>query len=309
MIYTLTLNPALDRELTVPQIEFDTVLRATALRIDCGGKGFNVSRALQKLGASTHALGFLGGGTGTKISAGLAELGINRSFIAIKGETRTNISIVSESETHHIKVNESGPHITQAEQLALLAQVKSLAQEGDWWVLSGSLPRGVPENFYAQIIKLVQQVDGRAVLDTSGVPLRAACQAAPYLIKPNAFEAEELTGVSLTAPEDAEETIAAIHKLGVANVLISFGKMGALISDGLETWFGPAPSIKERNPSGAGDSTVAGLIWGLNQELSLAESLRWAVACGTTAATLPGTAVGEYELVASFYEQITVHQL
>ncbi len=309
MIYTVTLNPALDRELTVPEIRFNDVLRATVVRNDSGGKGFNVSRALHALGTETVALGFVGGETGARIARGLAELGIATDFVAISGETRTNISIVSETATHHIKVNEAGPTITPEEQAALLEQIEKRACEDDWWVLSGSLPKGVAPEFYAQIIERVQRVGGRAMLDTSGAPLKHACAARPFIAKPNAFEATELTGIPVTSPEDAGAAVAAIHALGVENVYMSFGKAGALVSDGRTCWFGAAPVIKERNPIGAGDCAVAGLMWGLSRGLPLPEALRWGIASGTTAASLPGTGVGDLALVSSFFEQVVIRIL
>ena len=309
MIYTITLNPALDRELTVPEIHFDDVLRATALRIDYGGKGFNVSRALRKLGRKTVALGFVGGSAGHKISFGLTDLGIATDFVDINGETRTNISIVSERAARYIKVNESGPVITLAEQEELLAKVEDLARAEDWWVLSGSLPRGVPDTFYADIIERVQREGGKAVVDTSGASLARACEARPFLVKPNAFEAEELTGIPVTSPADAEAALAAIHQLGVARVFITFGKDGALLSDGRHRWLATSPAIEESNPIGAGDSAVAGLMWGLSSDLPLPEALCWGVACGAAAASLPGTAVGDYTLVSSLFENVDVTEL
>lgn len=172
MIYTLTLNPALDRELTVPAFAFDKVLRATAVRVDWGGKGFNVSRALTALGAESIALGFVGGVTGESLRVGLAELGIRTDFVQVAGETRTNVSIVTEDHTHYLKVNDPGPTITLAEQTALLQKIRAFAQPGDWWVLAGSLPPGVPANFYAQVIQLVQSAGGHAALDWLRLPLR-----------------------------------------------------------------------------------------------------------------------------------------
>src|SRR3954451_24411287 len=112
MIYTVTLNPALDRELTVPALVFDDVLRATETRVDCGGKGFNVSRMLAALGAESIALGFAGGHTGAMLRDGLAALGIETDFVQIGGETRTNVSIVMTNDGHYVKVNEAGPTIS-----------------------------------------------------------------------------------------------------------------------------------------------------------------------------------------------------
>ncbi len=309
MIYTVTLNPALDRELTVPEIRFNDVLRATVVRIDFGGKGFNVSRALHALGGESVALGFVGGGTGARIARGLAGLGIRTDFVEISDETRTNVSIVSERLPQHIKVNEAGPVISPEEGAALLSKVASLAQAGDWWVLSGSLPHGLPPTFYAEIIECVQRAGGRAVLDTSGEPLKRACEVRPYLVKPNAFEATELTGIPVTSPEDSQAAVAAIHALGVAHVYMSFGKAGALLSDGRACWVGAAPVITERNPIGAGDSAVAGVMWGLSHDLPLPEVLRWGIACGTAAASLPGTTMGDLALVSSFLDRVVVRRL
>lgn len=309
MIYTVTLNPALDRELTVSAIQYDEVLRATEVRIDYGGKGFNVSRALCALGQSSVALGFLGGITGRRFVEGLPCLGIEVDFVEIKDETRTNISIVTANRSRYLKVNEPGPEISRDEQAALLQKVKRLAKPGDWWVLSGNLPRGVPTTFYAQMIELVQAADARVVLDTSGEPLKHGCEAKPYLVKPNADEAAELTGIPVTTPEAAREAVLAIVALGAQNVFMSFGKLGALLFDGQKAWFAAAPRIEERNPIGAGDCAVAGLTWGLSQNLPASEALRWGVASGSAAASLAGTTVGDYALVSALVEQVHVKPL
>jgi 1-phosphofructokinase family hexose kinase len=305
MIYTVTINPALDRELTVPEIVFDNVLRATGLRLDYGGKGFNVSRSLAALGVESVALGFVGGRTGQYITAGLAGLNIRTNFVQIGGETRTNISIVSESQPNHIKVNEAGPIITTEEQEALLQKVRALAKADDWWVLSGSLPPGIPPPIYAEIINLVQSVGASAILDTSGDPLRSGCQAGPFLAKPNAAEAAELTGIFqvTTRPQIVAD---AIHGLGVDNVLISMGKAGAFFSNGAQLWLAQSPEVEEQNPIGAGDSSVAGLVWGLSQQLGWPEILRLSMACGAATASLAGTAVGTKSLVERLVGQVRV---
>ncbi len=309
MIYTLTLNPALDRELTVPELLFDQVLRASMLRVDYGGKGFNISRALAALGKESVAVGFVGGLTGQRIANGLAELGIRTDFVLIGSETRTNVSIVSQSQPHHLKVNEAGPTITPSEQEALLQKIQVLAQAGDWWVLSGSLPPGLSATVYAEIIRLVQAAGAQALLDTSGTPLRYGCEAGPFLAKPNTVEAGELTGRSVTSPQEAREAVILIHELGVRNILISLGKAGALLSTGEHVWLAEPPQIQERNPIGAGDSAVAGLVWGLCHQLTWPEILRWSVACGAAAASLEGTAVGPKALVEQLSSQVSLTKL
>lgn len=308
MIYTLTLNPALDRELTVSEIEFDTVLRAEILRLDYGGKGFNVSRMLSALGLDSIALGFIGGPTGQIIINGLARLGIRIDFIPITGETRSNISIVSKTQTNHIKVNEAGPVITTSELEALLEKVSRLARPGDWWVLSGSLPPGVPANIYGQIIRMVQAGGARAILDTSGPALRYGCEAGPFLVKPNAVEAVELTGIRQLTTQ-TEAVMAAIHTLGAQNVLISMGKAGAFFSDGGRIWLAESPAIEMKNPIGAGDSSVAGLLWALINKMDWPEALRWSMACGAATATQGGTAVGSKEIVELLAEQVKITEV
>jgi 1-phosphofructokinase family hexose kinase len=306
MIYTLTLNPALDRELTVPDLVFSEVLRATATRIDYGGKGFNVSRALAALGTESVALGFVGGKTGERLEDGLASLGISTDFTRIAEETRTNVSVVSENQPHYIKVNEAGPTVARGEQDALVAKVDDLAVSGDWWVLSGSLPPGLPETVYADLIEAIQSAGAKAILDTSGAPLRHGCEAGAHLVKPNAHEASELTGARVEGLDEVRAAARAIHALGVRLVLVSLGSAGALLSDGESAWLARPPEIEERNPIGAGDAAVAGLVWGLNQGLELPEALRWSVASGAAAASLEGTAVGSRAMVESLAQQVSI---
>src|SRR5512141_2264913 len=132
MIYTLTLNPAVDRELTVPAMEFDSVLRASESRIDFGGKGFNVSRLLKGMNEPSTAVGFLGGRAGELLQDGLQSLGIGCDFVWVPGETRTNVSVVTQSHDHYLKVNEKGPLVDEAKQKELLDKIDVLAKHGDW---------------------------------------------------------------------------------------------------------------------------------------------------------------------------------
>jgi 1-phosphofructokinase family hexose kinase len=309
MIYTVTLNPAVDRELTISEFAFDTVLRASEARVDCGGKGFNVSRMLAALGANSVALGFAGGKAGQLLAEALTDLGIETAFTWIEGETRTNVSIVTEQHDRYLKVNESGPTVSEAAQTALLAQMEQLIQPGDWWVLAGSLPPGVPHTIYAQMVALIQSGGGQAISDTSGAALVAGCGERPFLIKPNDTEASSLSGLPIHSPEDAVAAARAVQTLGPQNVVISLGKAGAIFSDGQSAWLAGSPTIQERNPIGAGDSMVGGLVYGLSQGMFVAEALRWGIACGAATASLAGTAVGSPELVNSLLAQVKIKEL
>lgn len=309
MIYTLTLNPAVDRELTVPAMEFDSVLRATEARVDFGGKGFNVSRLLRGMEASSTAVGFLGGRAGELLQDGLQSLGIGTDFVWVPGETRTNVSIVTQSHDHYIKVNEKGPLVDQSKQQELLEKIDSLAKPGDWWVLAGSLPPGVTDDFYARVINVLNRHGAHAILDTSGESLKLGCAEKPYLVKPNAEEAHVLTGLPMDTPSEIAAAAAEIRRLGAQNVVVSMGKAGALLHIADGTWLTHTPKIKEKNPIGAGDSMVGGLVWALTQGIALKESLGWGVASGAATASLPGTEVGSRPLIEELFAQVQYERL
>jgi 1-phosphofructokinase family hexose kinase len=309
MIYTLTLNPAVDRELTVPAMEFDSVLRASESRVDFGGKGFNVSRLLKSMGASSTAIGFLGGRAGELLQDGLQNLGIGTDFVWVPGETRTNVSIVTQSHDHYIKVNEKGPLVEAAKQKELLDKIDSLAKRGDWWVLAGSLPPGVADDFYARIVNVLNKHESQAILDTSGESLGLGSAEKPYLVKPNTEEAHALTGLPIDTPAQIAAAAAEIRKMGAQNVVVSMGKAGALLQTTEETWLTHSPRIKEKNPIGAGDSMVGGLVWALTQGITLKESLGWGVASGAATASMSGTEVGSRPLIEELFSQVRYEDL
>lgn len=309
MIYTITLNPAVDKELVVPVLEFDTVLRSQKVNIDYGGKGFNVSRILKSLGTDSVALGFAGGNNGQLLQNGLANLDIGTDFTWIAGETRTNISIVTETPSHYVKVNEAGPTILAEELKALRQKVVKLAKAGDWWVLAGSLPPGVSAHLYADLIKDIQAAGAFVILDTSGEALQHGCGANPFLAKPNDAEAHMLTGLPVNTLNEIAAAAKVIQAAGVDTVVISLGKAGALLVDGDHVWQVESPVIQESNPIGAGDSMVGGLVWALSQGMPMVEAVSWGIACGAATASLPGTAVGTKPLVASLYPQVKMNQL
>lgn len=309
MIYTLTLNPAVDRELTVPSLEFDSVLRASESRVDFGGKGFNVSRLLKGMGAASTAIGYLGGRAGELLQDGLHSLGIGTDFVWVPGETRTNVSIVTQSHDHYIKANEKGPVVDAVKQRELLDKIDSLAQRGDWWVLAGSLPPGVGDDFYALIVKVLNQHASQAILDAAGESLRLGCAGQPYLVKPNAEEAHALTGLPVDTVAALAAAAAAIQNMGAQNVVVSMGKAGALLKTRQGTWLTHSPSIAEKNPIGAGDSMVGGLVWALTQGTAVTEALGWGVASGAATASLPGTEVGSRPIIEQLFAQVRTEPL
>ena len=306
MIITLTLNPGLDRTLTVPRILLDEVLRATKTQLDWGGKGFNVSRALMALGMDSLAMGLAGGATGQMLERGLGDLGIATDLLQIAGETRTNIVVTDAGAKRHIKVNEPGPAVQQEELAALLDRVREQVRSRDLWVLSGSLPPGVPPTIYAQLIDIIHGGGAIAFLDTSGEPLRLGCAARPFLIKPNVAEAEEMVGKAIESDTDALQAAAFFLEQGAELVALSLGAGGLLLSSGQKAIRAIPPQVQARNSVGAGDALLAGITWALERGLPLEEVARWGVAAGTAAAMGEGVGVGSYAEVQGLYKVTSV---
>ena len=306
MIFTVTPNPVLDRTLTVREIVFDEMTRAAAVREDCGGKGFNVSRALYALGVESVAMGFVGGATGRRLEAGLHGLGIATDLTRIAGETRTNIVITEAESGRYVKVNEAGPAVQPAELAAFFDRVRATAQPGDVWALCGSLPLGTPPDFYARLIVSLQTRGAKALLDTSGEPLRLGLEACPYLVKPNAVEAQALTGRAILSDVDAVAAAEAFLAQGVQVVALSLGAEGLLLATPEMRVRARPPRVTVRNPTGAGDALLAGLIYALRASLPLEALARWGVASGTVAAMQEGVSVGTLAEVGAFCARVSV---
>ena len=308
MIYTLTLNPAVDLEYSVSTLVINEVLRSPVARKDFGGKGFNVSRMLNVLGVESVALGFVGGRNGRMLQEGLHSLGISTDFVLTAGETRANVSIVGQQDGDHIKVNEPGPTISDEEKNMLLKKVRELASDGDWWVLAGSLPPGIPADIYIELIEMIQAGGAKVILDTSGAALKHSLRAKPFLVKPNHIEAGELTGLPTSTPAEIVEAAQAIMALGAENVAISLGKHGAIIVTSECQYLGHPVSIKEHNPIGAGDAMVAGLVYQLSVAAPVVDALRWGLACGASAASQAGTEMGNKQLIEHFVSEIQIEE-
>ena len=309
MIVTVTPNPALDRTLTVPCLAFNQVLRATASRLDWGGKGFNVSRALQALGVDSVAMGFVGGTTGQMLEHGLHSLGIATDFVQVAGQTRTNTVVVETDTGQYVKVNEAGPAIGAQEVAAFLERARARVRPGDMWVLSGSLPPGVAPDFYAQLTRVVQGQGGRTLLDSSGEALRLGCAASPHLAKPNAAEAEEMTGQAIRSDATALRATEFFLQQGLEWVALSLGADGLLLASTRQAVRARPPRVQASHSTGAGDALLAGLAMAMEQGLSPEEMARWGVAAGTAAAAYEGVSVGTRDEVKRLYEQVQVEQV
>jgi len=294
MIYTLTPNPSIDRTVTIPEIQFNSVLRSKNVRLDWGGKGFNVSRALAQFGVESMAMAWVGGGTGKMLADGLQRLGIQTDFVWVDEETRTNTMVIEEEGDWHIKVNEPGPSISKGDVAQLMQKAESYAMKGDLWVLSGSLPPDVPEEFYADLINMIKSRGAKVYLDASGAPLRYGCQAGPFLVKPNHHEAAQIVGFAIDDQEDAKRAALPFLRMGVEYFALTMGAQGLLMATQSEMVFATPPKINVHNTTGSGDTAMAAIIYAQLKGMSLVETAQWAAA--TSAASVETVGVSEFSI-------------
>jgi 1-phosphofructokinase len=280
MILTVTPNPSLDRTYEVPSLDRGEVIRATGERMDPGGKGVNVSRAVAAAGQRTVAVLPLGGAPGALVADLLDAQGIE-----VAGATRSNIAL-AESDGVLTKINAPGPELSAAEQELLLETVRAQSRDADWIACCGSLPRGLAPSWYADVVARAHDGGARIALDTSGRALLEALRARPDVVKPNAEELSEAVGRPLATVGDAMKAAEELRGMGARAVLASLGADGQLLVDDSGAWFGSARVDVVRSNVGAGDSSLAGFLVAGG---SGPEALASAVAHGAAAVQLPGS--------------------
>ncbi|MGQ4437102.1 1-phosphofructokinase [Streptomyces sp. SAS_260] len=285
MILTVTPNPSLDRTYEVPSLDRGEVIRATGERMDPGGKGVNVSRAVSAAGRRTVAVLPLGGAPGALVAELLDAQGIEVAPVPVAGATRSNIAL-AEADGVLTKINAPGPELTAAEQELLLETVRRQSRDADWIACCGSLPRGLAPSWYAELVARAHAAGVRIALDTSGPALIEALRERPDVVKPNAEELAEAVSRPLATVGDAVKAAEELRELGAGAVLASLGADGQLLVDGSGAWYGSARVDVVRSNVGAGDSSLAGfLIAGGSGPDALAS----AVAHGAAAVQLPGS--------------------
>lgn len=282
MIYTITFNPSLDYVLKVPELSLGKINRSENEKIYIGGKGINVSRVLNTLGMKSIPLGFIAGFTGKELKSKLIDSGIEPEFIEVReGNTRINIKIKGKMET---AINANGPNINDYSIALLLKQIDDL-DSNDIVVLAGYVPSTIDSSIYALICKKLYDKNIPFVVDTSGKHLIDSLKYNPFLIKPNKEELEECLGIKVLSIDDLRKGIKRLQELGALNVLVSLGEDGAMLIDDEGNECGlSAPDINVVNTVGAGDSMLAGFMYGFLKNRDYKEALIYGVACGTATA-------------------------
>jgi 1-phosphofructokinase family hexose kinase len=315
VIVTVTLNAALDRTVRVPNFQLGANHRANAsLRLP-GGKGVNVARALKQLGQPVIATGLAGGRTGTYIIEELTAEGILNDFVRIKDESRTSTAVIDPNTGQQTEINEYGPHVEAAELEVLMGKIRYLLKGADVFVIAGSLPRGVPANFYATLVKELRGARMVTAVDATGPALRAALSAEPGVVSPNVREAEEIVGHEFGDEEDmaaAAETLAQMgaetalihHENGcVARVRTESSKRGA-------TYRAVLPARSDvMSTVGSGDAFLAGYLSARYGHQPPEVALALAVACGAASTQRVGAGVLDPSDVEALRRRVEVSEI
>jgi len=307
VVYTVTLNPALDRTIYVETLRVHESNRIRREQRFAGGKGIDVSRALAALGTPNVALGFVGGFDGKEFEGRLLLEGVNCRFTPIAGETRTNIIIQDEATGSETPLLAQGPRVQPAELMDFVGRLEALNDVG-FLVISGSLPIGLTPAVYRRLIEIALAKGARVMLDTSGEGLRQGITSGPTFIKPNRTELAELAGTDL--PD-----IASIVRFGrtlldrVKVVLVSLGAEGMAYVSAERVLVARPPRVEVKSTVGAGDCAVAGFVHSLLGNKPVEDSLRLAVAAGSAATMCPGTGLCRPADIAALLPGIEVREL
>jgi 6-phosphofructokinase 2 len=303
LIVTLTLNPAVDLASSAEAVIPIHKIRTTDEHIDPGGGGINVARVIHALGGETLALVLGGGATGRLIEDLLRDAGVPTVILPMAGRTRVSLTVYDQRAGQEYRFVPEGPVVTQGEWHSVREMLDRT--EGGWLVASGSLPRGLPADAYAQVTRIAIRRGMRVVLDTSGEPLRAALHSGLTLIKPSLRELEHLVGKSLPdAASQAEEAMKLVRDGAAQMVVVTLGANGALLAtpDGVTRM--PALAGPVRSAVGAGDAFLASMVMALSRGLAPKTALAWGIAAGAAAVEGVGTARVSLAAVEACYRRL-----
>ena len=294
-LITLTLNPALDLATTTDRVAPTHKLRCGPVQRFAGGGGINVARVLHRLGSEVQAWALAGGAAGTQVRQLLADEGVATAIQPIAGDTRENFSVVETTTGQEFRFVLPGPTLQATEWQTCLDTLAALTTAPRWLIASGSLPPGVPPDFYARFAPGARARGTRLVVDTSGLPLAAALQAGVTLVKPSLRELRELLQQPLASAAEWRAAAQALVQAGQAEIVaLSLGEQGALLATREGIWQAPAlPVSAATGTTGAGDCFLAALVWALDRGDAPPEALRWGVAAGAAALLSPGTALAQ----------------
>lgn len=303
MIVTLTMNPAIDKSSSVGNVVAERKLYCTAPRFEPGGGGINVCRAIKKLGGEALALYPSGGPTGQMLQFLFDQEGLTHRPVPVKGWSRESLSVLEESTGQQYRFGMPGPELSDVEWRQCLDELLNIKPTPDYIVASGSLPPGVPPDFYAQVVRMGKDMNAKVIVDATGEALSLALKEGVFLIKPNIREFRDLVGQDVKEESQIKVAARTFVENGQSEVVvISLGASGALMvsKDVVEHIVPPAVPIISK--VGAGDSTVAGIVLSLSLGWTLKEAVRFGIAAGAAAVMTPGTELCRKEDTERLYQ-------
>ena len=308
MILVINLNASVDKRYKMKDLIKGEVMRAAEVDNTPGGKGIHVANVATILGEDCIATGYLGGKSGEFISEKLQDYGIKQDFVQVAGETRSCLAIITESGAQ-TEILEPGPTVTPEEQEAFMAKYQELLSKATVVAASGSMPKGLPGDFYAQLIRLAHKAGKPFLLDTSGEALIQGIKAQPYFVKPNNDEIKVLVGAELRSDEDIVHVLQKFMEDGIKLPVISLGAKGSMAGYNQHVYKITVPKIQCKNPVGSGDSFVAGIAVGIERGMAIEDVLSLGAACGTANAMEDESGFVRKEVVEELFPQIKIQQI
>jgi 1-phosphofructokinase family hexose kinase len=312
LIVTLTMNPAVDRTIAVDRLAFEDRTYILSSKDSPGGRGINAACVIHSFGGRTLAILPAGGERGVRFEGYMEGCGFPVVTVPIRNDIRLNFTVVDRHGLT-VKLNEIGPRLDRGELSSIEGTVEAQLGTADWLMLCGSLPPGVPADFYAQLITRARKKGVKTLLDADGEALSQGVEAGPTIVAPNQQEAERLLNTVLLTRSHSLAAARRIQWMGAESVVLSLGSRGAIgataVNGAIQMWEATPPRVDAISPIGAGDALAAALTWSLAKGDEFPESLRWGVAAGSASAKLPGTKFATLDQTREVHEDVDLRRV
>jgi 1-phosphofructokinase family hexose kinase len=306
------MNPAIDRTILVDRLAFDDRAYILSSKDSPGGRGINAAYVIHSFGGKTLAIFPAGGERGGRFEHAIKDCGFPVATVPIRNDIRLNFTI-TDRHGLTVKLNEIGPRLDRGELSSVEGTVEGQLGGATWLLLCGSLPPGVPADFYAQLIARAKKKGVKTLLDTDGEPLSQGIEAGPTIVMPNQQEAERLLNTILLTRSHSLAAAQRILAMGAESVILSLGSRGAIGAMGdpakPSMWEATPPRVDAISPIGAGDAMAAAVTWSLMSGAAFSQALRWGVAAGTASAKLPGMTFASLEQVREVHDDVDLRQI
>lgn len=307
MILTLTINPAIDQNVTADRLVFEDRAYIVATSESAGGRGINASCVIHSFGGETFAIAPSGGESGKKFQSLMCCCNFPVELVPVDKDIRTNLTI-TDRQGLTIKLNHPGSNLNKSELGRLEDAVRRKLPQSAWLMLCGSIPPGAPGGFYAKLIKMAHEHAVKTLLDTDGEALIEGVEAGPTVVAPNQQEAERLLNTALITHGQFVEAAKRIRRMGPESVILSLGSRGAIGANASGLVEVIPPRIDAVCPIGSGDALAAAFVWARARGYKFADALRWGVAAGTASAMLPGLRFADLPQTKEVYERVEVRE-